>query len=82
MRASHGHITVQVKGMHCEDCVRRVAEAILGVEGVEDAEVDLESGLAEIALNENEPASEAAIADAVREAGYESQRVADDAAPH
>ena len=42
-------VNLSITGMHCEKCVARVTEALLGVEGVTDAKVDLagESGVVE-----------------------------------
>ena len=67
--------TIQVKGMRCDDCVRRVAESLLGVEGVDDVEVDLERGEARVQLNENEPAERDELERAVADAGFVADRV-------
>jgi copper chaperone len=56
-----------VSGMTCEHCTRSVLEEISAVSGVESAEVDLASGRLTIVGD----ASPDAVAEAVREAGYE-----------
>ncbi len=58
-------IRIEVKGMTCGHCTARVERALLEVEGVESARVDL-SG-AEILG----PAPRQALEEAIREAGYE-----------
>jgi len=37
-------ITLKVGGMSCEHCVRAVTNAVAGVDGTADVEVDLEAG--------------------------------------
>jgi len=59
--------TISVEGMTCDHCVRAVREAVLGVGGVEGAEVDLASGTAEV----RGPGFEvAALIDAIADEGY------------
>lgn len=62
--------TVKVGGMMCEHCVNKVTRALLAVNGVKDAKVDLKSSTAKIVLSENNPASDSAIASAITGAGY------------
>lgn len=66
---------LQITGMKCGECVRRVAESLLGVEGVDDAEVDLETGSARVRLSEGSPASQGDLIKAVDEAGYAVDRI-------
>ena len=66
---------LHIAGMRCGDCVRKVAEALLGVEGVADAEVSLEDGRAEVLLSELGPASEQALIEAVDESGFTVERL-------
>ena len=68
--------TLTIKGMTCGNCARAVAESLLGVEGVDDVEVDLDRGEATIQLNEAEPASRDELIKAVQGAGYTVDRVA------
>jgi len=63
-------ITLHIVGMRCDDCARKVAEEILGVEGVADAEVDAAAGRADVDLVEGEPASIEALTRAVEKAGF------------
>ena len=57
----------QVKGMNCPHCQAAVKKAIAGVEGVDQVEVNLTSGIATVEGN----ADPAAIAAAVSNAGFE-----------
>jgi copper chaperone CopZ len=62
--------TLKINDMTCDDCVRRVAESLLGVEGVDDVEVELEERRVRVDLSEHEPAEESALVEAVRDAGF------------
>jgi copper chaperone CopZ len=59
---------VQIEGMHCDACVRRVRKAIEKVEGTEIKSVEVGSAVVEPA-----PGKEEAVLQAVREAGYAAQ---------
>lgn len=61
--------TLQVEGMMCQHCVAHVKKALEGVEGVEEAVVDLDAGTATAKLA-HDVADEALVA-AVTDAGYE-----------
>jgi copper chaperone CopZ len=61
---------VAIQGMQSEECVRLVAEVLLGVEGVDDVEVDLANASAVVTLNALSPASVDDLRQAVAEAGY------------
>lgn len=61
--------TYKVQGMSCEHCVRAVSAEVGGLDGVTAVEVDLASG--EVAVTSEAPLDEAAVRDAVDEAGYE-----------
>ena len=61
--------TLNVEGMMCQHCVAHVKKALEGVEGVEEAVVDLEAGTATAKLAHDVP--ENALAAAIVEAGYE-----------
>jgi copper chaperone CopZ len=67
--------TVVIGGMHSQDCVRKVAEALLGVEGVDDVVVDFENRRAVVTLNPSAPADEQHLAESVREEGYGVERI-------
>ena len=58
-----------VKGMSCGHCARRVENAALGVKGVSSAKVDLGSESLRIECAGEPPVQ--ALAEAIREAGYE-----------
>ena len=60
-------ITYVVNGMSCEHCRSAVADEVGELEGVESVEVDLASGWLQV----RGEASQAAIAAAVANAGYE-----------
>ncbi|EUJ31155.1 heavy-metal-associated domain-containing protein [Listeria cornellensis] len=63
-------LVVEVEGMSCEHCEKRVREAIESVEGVEKAVISLEAGTAEVTYDDGKKVQDA-IAEAVDEAGYE-----------
>jgi copper chaperone len=56
-----------VEGMTCQHCVRSVHEEVSEVDGVSSVEVDLDSGRLIVVGD----APDAAIRDAVTEAGYD-----------
>ena len=58
--------TYAVVGMTCEHCVRSVSEEVSEVPGVTAVEVDLAGGLVTVQGD----ADDAAVRDAVAEAGY------------
>jgi len=57
-----------VQGMTCEHCVRSVTEEVGAVEGVAGVDVDLSAGRV---IVRGDAFTDAAVADAVDEAGYE-----------
>ena len=61
--------TLHVEGMMCEHCVKRVKKALEGVEGVEEAVVDLDAGTATAKLSHDVP--DEALKAAVVDADYE-----------
>ena len=61
--------SINVNGMHCEHCVKRVIKAASAIEGVESVEVNLETGKAVITHNN---ADIKAIIDAINELGFEA----------
>jgi len=65
-------IKLALSGMHCENCVAKVDEALRGVKGVKDVKVDLESGSAEVVLVSASVKPDALIK-AVAKAGYKAQ---------
>lgn len=61
--------TIKVAGMSCGGCALNVSGALKAVEGVSDAQVSLEQGLATVAYDETRTSSEQ-LKSAVRHAGY------------
>ena len=61
--------TVTVTGMTCDHCVAAVRSEIGGIEGVEQVDVDLDSG--RVTITSTFEVGDDALAAAVDEAGYE-----------
>lgn len=59
-------ITYTVAGMTCNGCVNKVTNAVTGVPGVEDVDVDVSTGTLEVIGS----ADDAAVRAAVAEVGY------------
>jgi copper chaperone CopZ len=64
-------MNIAITGMHCDACVRRVRKALEGVDGARVEKVEVGSAVVDV-----DPAREAAVLEAVRKAGYESQKAA------
>lgn len=60
---------LKIEGMTCQNCVKHVRQALESVAGVTSAEVDLDSGLANV---DGEAAVDQLIA-AVQDEGYEAR---------
>ena len=69
-------ITIGVYGMTCGHCQKSVADAISSLEGVESVDVNLESGSATV-IFDPEKVSLDDIKEAVRKAGYSTEREAE-----
>ena len=61
--------TIKIQGMTCNHCVMRVAKALKGVAGVQDAKVDQQKGEAVI-THDDANVSKEKLSQAVVEAGY------------
>jgi copper chaperone len=61
---------LNVTGMSCGSCVRHVTSALRAVPGVSNVNIQFRTGVAEV--QHGDEASVAALINAVREAGYES----------
>ena len=61
---------VAIEGMHCQACVRRVQNAIVGVEGAKAPQVEI--GSADVSVD---PKREELVLTAIRNAGYEPHKV-------
>jgi copper chaperone CopZ len=58
--------TYTVEGMTCNSCVNKVTNAVSGIDGVNDVDVDVSNGTLEISGH----IDDAAIRAAVAQAGY------------
>ena len=65
---------LSVEGMMCQHCVAHVKKALEGVDGVEEAVVDLDAKSAVVKLSAD--VADEALVDAVVDAGYEAKVVA------
>ena len=63
--------TLDVEGMMCAHCVAHVKKALEGIDGVEEAVVDLDAGKATAKLAAD--VADQALIDAVVDAGYEAK---------
>jgi copper chaperone len=61
--------TLKIQGMTCNHCVMRVAKALKGTAGVQDAQVDLQKGQAVVTYDEAKVSLDN-LSFAVVEAGY------------
>jgi copper chaperone len=61
--------TYSVPAVHCGHCAAAIKEEVSGVEGVETVDVDLDSKVVTI---RGEALSDAALREAIEEAGYEA----------
>ena len=69
--------TLGVTGMTCGNCVAHVTKDLTAVAGVEDVTVELHAGgTSEVAVFSDAPLDEAALREAVDEAGYEVASIA------
>jgi len=65
--------TYSVPGIHCGHCTAAVTEELVGVAGVSEVQVDLETKL--VTVN-GERLDDAALRGAIEEAGYAAEEVA------
>jgi len=61
--------TLKIQGMTCNHCVMRVAKALKGTAGVQDAQVDLQKGQAVVTYDDAKVSLDK-LSFAVVEAGY------------
>ena len=64
--------TLKVTGMSCEHCVRSVTNALKGVDGVQDAQVDLKAGRAVVDYDAGKTDARQ-LANAVTDEGYTAE---------
>lgn len=62
--------TIDIKGMTCAGCVNSVTKALKGIDGVQDANVNLEKGQATVTFDDAK-ANVDALKQAVEDAGYD-----------
>lgn len=62
--------TIEIKGMTCAGCVNSVTKALKGVDGVQDANVDLEKGQATVTFDDTKTNVDV-LKQAVEDAGYD-----------
>ncbi|GJH43699.1 heavy-metal-associated domain-containing protein [Pasteurella canis] len=66
-------VTLKIEGMHCGGCVKSVTRILQELDGVEIAEVNLESANAEVTFEPSQVSIEELI-EAVENAGFEAQQ--------
>ena len=71
---AYPHVNLEITGMTCASCVRRVEQALENVDGVVSATVNLATELAGVDVGEKVDAE--SLTAAVRNAGYEARIVA------
>lgn len=64
-------LTLRVPDMSCGHCVSAISDAVGGLPGVTEVDVDLESKLVEV---DGDGVDVAPVEAAIREAGYEPER--------
>lgn len=64
--------TITVKGMTCGGCVTSVTKALTGVQGVQEAKVDLEGAKATVTFDESKT-NVGSLKEAVEDAGYDTE---------
>ncbi len=62
-------IKLEITGMTCNHCVEHVTNALQSVEGVDTAQVNLETDSAVVRFSSERPSNEALV-EAVKKAGY------------
>ena len=62
--------TIKIKGMSCQHCVMAVTQALGGIAGIKDVNVDLAKGQATYE-EEEKPIDITVIRERVKKAGYE-----------
>ncbi|MDV6316152.1 heavy metal translocating P-type ATPase [Idiomarina sp. HP20-50] len=68
-------VRLSIEGMSCASCVGRVDKALNGLDGVEDASVNLASDSAEVTYSDKLSVDD--LIQAVKKAGYDAHEVAD-----
>ena len=71
MATNQTTLDLSITGMTCGSCVRHVTEALRGVSGVGEAQVDLQGGRATVAYDPATATAEQMV-QVVEEAGYQA----------
>ena len=61
--------TIKIKGMSCQHCVMAVKKALNGIDGVANADVDLEAGQA--TFDTSQPVDLEVVKERIKKAGFE-----------
>ena len=64
-------VKLNIEGMHCTGCSKRLEKVLNNVDGVEDAKVNLEEKKADIKYDETQ-VSEKELIDVVEDAGFKA----------
>jgi copper chaperone len=68
------NITFKVTGMSCNHCVKTIKESVEGLAGVEEVEVDLESGEVQVGFD-SEKVAAMDIKEEIEEQGYQAEQI-------
>jgi len=63
-------VELAVLGMSCNGCANSVRNALTDLEGVSDANVDFDKGIAKVSLDGSAEIPDEKLIEAVRDAGY------------
>jgi len=64
-----GQLTLNIEGMHCDNCARKVAAALKAIPGVTDAQVNLPEKAARVSVTDPAPSTRD-LMNAVKSAGF------------
>ncbi|MGB9603147.1 MAG: heavy metal translocating P-type ATPase, partial [Limisphaerales bacterium] len=75
---SASSILLKISGMSCQNCVRRVKEAIMAVPGVSSVEIDLSTGKALLKTSTQAPPDIKSLIAAIKNVGYDAKEIRSD----
>ncbi|MCK7507200.1 MAG: heavy-metal-associated domain-containing protein [Desulfobacterales bacterium] len=61
--------SIKIKGMSCQHCVMAVTKALSALDGIQNVQVDLKTGVA--TYEETKPVDAKVVAAAIKKAGYD-----------
>jgi copper chaperone len=70
-----GNITVNVKGMSCQMCVKKIKHEFVKLGKTESVEVDVEKGLTTISEKKDVKLTDDEIKEMIKNAGYEATEI-------